>query len=228
MKHYDILLFDADDTLFDFQQSEREAFRAVSGEKDSDALYQIYHRINDGLWKQLERGEIDRAGLQKRRFADLLAEIGMEGDGDDYNAKYVEALSNQSILLPESEEVVAALAPHCRLFLLTNGIAYVQRKRFFASSIAPYFEDLFISEEASSQKPEKAFYDYVEKRIPDFHKERALMIGDSLTSDMAGGQNAGIDTCFYNPRGTKVLDHIKVTYQIETLRDLLPLLGIGK
>ena len=224
MKHYDILLFDADDTLFDFQQSEREAFRAVFGEKDSDALYQIYHRINDGLWKQLERGEIDRAGLQKRRFADLLAEIGMEGDGDDYNAKYVEALSNQSILLPESEEVVAALAPHCRLFLLTNGIAYVQRKRFFASSIAPYFEDLFISEEASSQKPEKAFYDYVEKRIPDFHKERALMIGDSLTSDILGGNQAGIDTCLYCPGPEPQLDAIRPTHRIKRLVELLTLL----
>lgn len=227
MKKYDTILFDADGTLFDFLKSEREALiltlRRFSVDVDEDGI-KLYSQINDSLWKALERGEITKDVLRVRRFELFGAEYGFTCDFDALSYAYTDELTEQMFMLEGATEVCRSLSEKYRMYIVTNGIEYVQKKRFELSPIKDLFDGLFISGEIGYEKPDIRFFNVVEERIPDFSKEKTIIVGDSLTSDMKGGLNFGIDCCYYNPDGRKVPDDMAIKYTITELSELLEIL----
>lgn len=234
MSKYKYLLFDADNTLFDFSQAEYNSFKrtcAAFGVSFSEELYKAYSAINDGLWKQLERGEIKLEFLKLERFRRLLTEhLGYNSDeetsetADKWRAEYMENLSHQSCLVDGAEEICAVLSEKYTMYITTNGIAHIQKSRFVPSPIYKYFSGMFISEEIGASKPSGEYFRYVLDKIGDRNKADYLVIGDSLTSDCDGAINLGLDICFYNPHG-KTTDGRNVTYNISKLSCLADILA---
>ncbi len=225
---YTYLLFDADDTLFDFHKSSENAFLVAMKENGVAAdltLYDRYAAINLALWKRFEKGEISKEELLVKRFRDFFEDAALIGDPDRVNTAYKAELAKQNILLPDALRVVKELSRRgYRLFLITNGDAKIQHSRLQNSPITPYLEKLFISEEIGHQKPSKAFFDAVKNGIDGFDPTRALVIGDSESSDIQGANNAKIDACYFSPSDKPLPDGITAKYRITRLDDLLTLL----
>ena len=206
MRKYTTLLFDADMTLFDFEGAERSAFGIVMashGIQYNAADFDRYRAINSELWARFGRGEITKEYLQDTRFAlffDTLS-VPVSVDGKTANAEYVDALADCSELFYGAEELCRRLSEKYEMYIVTNGVSHTQKKRFYASPIRPYFMDIFVSEDAGAPKPMRAYFDYVFAHVGEDKREGSVIIGDSLTSDIAGGITAGIDTVWYNPRG---------------------------
>lgn len=221
---YSILLFDADNTILDFNRAEAEAIRATLrqyGLPDSAAHAERYHQINQSLWTLREKTGMSKEELWHRRFAQLFEEMGVSGiDTAAFNRDYIDHVSQGAFLMPHAAEVCRSLSQQHRLFIITNGMTASFHRRFSKTGIAPCFEDVFISEEIGYLKPDLRFFQHVATHIPHFDPSAALVIGDSLTSDMAGGRQAGIDTCWYNPSGAPLPEGVAVTYQIADLREL--------
>lgn len=224
MSKYTTILFDADDTLFDFKRAEHEAVTdvlALVGLPNTDEIISKYSEINKGYWKMLERGEITKKDLFIARWKSFLEFYGLNEINAEMIANhYLLKLSQKCYLLNGAEELCEKLSRNFRLFIVTNGYAVVQHGRFDNSPIRKYFEDMFISEEMGAEKPTKAYFDAVFSRIPDFDPEKSVIIGDSLSSDIKGGINAGIDTCWYNPEGKMAPDGMKITYIISKLSEI--------
>ena len=224
---YSIALFDADNTLLDFTRAEHDALcacLAARGLDNSEETVTVYSAINDGHWKRLERGETTRDRLKVERFADYFATVGYNGDPVLMARDYESTLGRQTHLLEGALELIQGLYGKCRLFIVTNGITAVQKSRFGACPLAPYFEHCFISEQMGCAKPEKRFFDGVAAAIPDFDPKEAIVIGDSLSSDMQGGINAGLDTCWYNPKGKNAPANMPITYTVRDLAEIREIL----
>jgi len=200
---YKAIFFDADDTLFDYPQAERAALLACLGEfaiaTDPAAFTAAYRRHNRDVWQAFERGETDQATLRVERFRRLFAELGIPGlPLERVSAFYLEALADQSQLLPGALDLVRGLAADYPLALVTNGIASVQNKRFAASPITPYFKAIVISEEVGIAKPDSRIFAPALQAI-GVPAGDVLYVGDSVSSDMAAARNAGMDFCWVNP-----------------------------
>ena len=225
-RNYRFILLDADDTLLDFQSAERHALEQVfrlHGHEPTLEWTALYSALNRELWDRLERAEIPREEIFRTRFALLLDRLGWPGNGEEWEREYRDELSQRHDLVRGALEVCRDLSRSCRLYILTNGVARTQRARLEASGLLPYLERVFVSEEAGAQKPSAAFFRYAFERIPDFQREQALMVGDSLVSDMKGGRDAGVDTCWYNPKGLPVPRDGTVTWSIQRLEELMKL-----
>jgi 2-haloacid dehalogenase len=223
---YTWLLFDADDTLFDFPRAEANALRWTleqAGLPFETPYFEIYSRFNLQVWKEFERGEVTSTELRTKRFRLFFDEIGFAADPEAVSPLYLRNLARGTDLLPGAEETIRALKGRFRLALVTNGLADVQNPRLARSALADCFEKVFISEEVGAAKPSTEYFDVVFREIGAPPKSEVLIIGDSLSSDMQGGINYGIDTCWYNPNG-KTTD-LPVKYQIATLRGLPTLLA---
>lgn len=224
MSEYTTILFDADDTLFDFKRAEHEAVKdvlALVGLPYTDEIISKYSEINKGYWKMLERGEITKKDLFVARWKSFLDFYGLtDADAKMIANHYLTMLSQKCYLLDGAEELCEKLCGKFRLFIVTNGYAVVQHGRFDKSPIRKYFEDMFISEEMGAEKPTKAYFDAVFSRIPDFDPEKSVIIGDSLSSDIKGGINAGIDTCWYNPEGKNAPEGMNITYTVSKLSEI--------
>lgn len=225
---YKYLLFDADDTLLDFKEDEKRAVSALfreQGIEPTPLLVERYSAINLGLWKQFERGEISKEEIKVRRFTNFLKEHNIEGDGVEYNEKYRRHLCEGGIKLPDADLVCKILKEKgYKLYILTNGIEEIQKKRFAKSGLVDYFEDFFISETMNTQKPAKEYFDKVFASIGSNDKSEYLIIGDSLSSDITGGIMAGIDTCWCNFRGSINNTDCKPDFIIKNLIELLDIL----
>lgn len=214
-KRFDIVLLDADETIFDFRRAERVAFTRTMAEYGftaDDALVDTYSNINLRCWKALERGEITREQLQPLRFEDFFKAIGAPvPDCTRVNARYKANLSRCGYLLPGATEFLQRLHEYCAIYLATNGLTTVQRGRMAGSLILPYIDGVYISEEIGFQKPDKAYFDYIFRDLGVTDRSRVIILGDSLTSDMRGGRNAGITTCHYladdQPTGSPLCDY---------------------
>lgn len=224
MAGYKFILFDADNTLFDFSRSEHEAVSEALGDfgfDPTDTVIDDYSRINQSLWEKLERGEIEKHRLRVERFELLFEKEGFDvGKAQAVSDRYSERLSKKAYLIDGAEEILAALAPYADLYIVTNGIKNIQESRFAASCLGKYIKASFISEEVGCEKPDVRFFDEVERRIPGFSRREALIVGDSLTSDIRGGINAGIDTCWFNPRRKAAPTDMKINYVIGNLSEL--------
>lgn len=221
------ILLDLDDTILDFSWAEGQAIRRTLsdfGMTPTDEICALYRKINLEHWQRLERGEITRQELQVSRFRILQQQIGLEGDPQTFADTYVRYLSQGHCFLPGAEETLAALRETYRLFLVTNGTAVVQHSRLQSADIAHFFEKIFISEEIGANKPHAAFFDRCFAAIDGFDRSRAMIVGDSLNSDIRGGINAGITTCWVNPHHRPVKYGIEPDYQIENLPQLLSIL----
>lgn len=200
-KRFDIVLLDADETVFDFKRSEKAAVSETLrnfGVDPTDEAVALYSAINLGCWKALERGELSREDLKPTRFQRLFEALGApEADYYSVNENYELNLSHQSFLLDGALEFVQKLREHCRIYLATNGLTVPQTGRFSRCAIRPYVDGMYISEQIGASKPEKAFFEYIFRDLGLTDTSRVIMLGDSLTSDMLGGRNAGLTTCHY-------------------------------
>ena len=224
---YQWLLFDADNTLFDFNQAKNIALTAALARWDISATphhFQCFELINSRIWQAFERGEITAAALRVQRFVEFMQDIGLSGDARPFSELFLATLGQQAILLDGAEQVIARLQPHYRLMLITNGLQDVQRSRWAACSLRPYFADIVISDEVGVAKPDPRIYDIAFARMGMPERSQVLMIGDSLSSDMQGGITYGLDTCWLNLHGTPRPDHLPIRYEIRHLRQLVPLL----
>lgn len=222
-RRYRWLIFDADGTLFDFHLGETTALQLTTkkhGIEYSRHLHAVYNNISAGLWRQFELGEISLMHLRVVRFERLFAELGIDLGAESFNLDFMDTLGQQRQLLPGAEDVVRDLSSRFRLLLATNGIAVVQRPRFAHSSIRKYFEDVVISDEIGVAKPQMGFMEEAFSRMGGPRKSEVLMIGDSLSSDIAGGANFGIDTCWFNPDGIDLDGFQKPTYEIAGLNEI--------
>ncbi len=229
---YSWLLFDADGTLFDFDRAEVQALRRTldqAGDRlapDEASHYrETFRRINGDLWRLFENGGISQDNLKVERFARLVAETGLPGDPHQLSELYLANLAQNSDLLPGAEEILASLSGEYRLALITNGLKAVQRPRFGRSSIIHYFDVTVISEEVGHAKPDPQIFDVTFAQMGWPSRDEVLIIGDSLTSDIAGGINYGIDTCWYNPARLPRPDGLAITYEINDLHQLTRLLS---
>lgn len=207
MARYTVLLLDADGTLFDYDRAESYAlettFARFGVPYDADRDLPVYRRINAEMWRAFERGEIDPATLSVERFRRVLDALGASGRTDpaELAERYLGHLAEGSFLIPGALEVVAELAGRARIVVVTNGLSRVQRSRFAGSGLAEHVEHLVISDEIGVQKPEPGVFDAALAPFDGVPREEVLMVGDSLTSDIAGGVRYGIATCWYNPGG---------------------------
>lgn len=222
----EFLLLDLDDTILDFHKAERIAlsktFRDFGLEPTNEVL-DLYHEINKWHWEQLELGLMTRDQVLVNRFGALFEKVGMTVDPAACAKSYESNLGIGHYFLPGTEEAVKRLHDKYRLFLVSNGTATVQHSRLTSAGLYPYFEQVFISQEIGYNKPDKAYFDRCFARIPGFDREKALMVGDSLTSDIRGGINAGLKTVWVNPRH-KFCGDIRPDYEIEGLSQLEALL----
>lgn len=220
---YKTILFDADMTLFDFKASEAVCLEQTLREYGYPCFREIvcrYSEINDSYWKLFEQKEITRETLFVARFVQLFKELGIEGDGDAFNQRYLEHMGSSAILLDGAAELCRTLCKTHRLYIITNGNSRNQRRRLDKTGLKNCFEDIFISEEIGSQKPQVAYFDYVRAHIPDWDARSTLVVGDSLTSDIQGAINYGLDSCWFNPQQLPYTLSQPCTYEIHRLEDL--------
>ena len=224
---YKLLIFDADDTLFDFKKSERVAFgktmQAFGFDYEEKHHLPLYDKINRDIWKELEAGAITQKELKIKRFRRLAAHLKSDMDVSAFAACYTKCLSNASYLFEDAYDLVKELHPLYHLVLITNGLTDVQNKRIRQSVIAPFFKEITISEEIGVSKPDPAIFNHALRHFSTVDPSHMLMIGDNLHSDILGGKKMGIDTCWYNPAYLKNETKIQPTYEIHHLRDLLKL-----
>ena len=223
----EFLFLDLDDTILDFHKAERIAINKTLGEFGLEPTEEVlgrYHLINKAHWEMLERGELTRAEVQWKRFDVLFREFGVVADPHECAVRYMQNLSVGHYFLPGAEETVEYLSKKYRLFLASNGNAAVQKGRMTSANLYRFFEQVFVSEEIGHNKPSKAYFDAAFARIPGFDPEKALMVGDSLTSDIKGGNNAGILCCWFNPQGKPAPDSLRIDYTIGDLSQILDII----
>ncbi len=215
---YTTLLIDADDTLLDFGKAEREAFDAAFcglGLPTSDGIYSLYSAINLSLWKAYERGEIEKSEIRLRRFSRLFETLCWEGDPRDASEAYIAALSLQGQLIPGARDFLEKTCVKYGLYAVTNGIQAVQRGRFAKADINKYLKGVFISEEIGYGKPDRRYFDYVFDKVGEKDRSKILVIGDSLTSDILGAVNAGVDCAWFNVKEAVNDTEIIPTYTVK-------------
>ena len=223
----EFLFLDLDDTILDFHKAERLAINKTLrdfGLEPTEEVLGRYHVINKWHWEQLELGKMTRKDVQWKRFDALFSEFGVEADPHACAVRYMENLSIGHYFLPGAEETVELLSKKYRLFLASNGNASVQKGRMTSANLYRFFEKVFVSEEIGHNKPSKDYFDAAFAQIPGFDPEKALMVGDSLSSDIKGGINAGIRTCWVNPTGAPAQSDIHADWEIRALQELPALL----
>jgi len=221
------IFLDLDDTILDFHQAEKLALSRTLrqfGVEPAPEVLDRYHVLNRQQWELLEEGKLTRSQVLTRRFDLLFAELGLNCSSREVCDVYEVFLSQGHFFMPGALELLQTLAPRYDLYLASNGAAMVQRGRLDSAGIRPYFKDFFISEEMEADKPSPAYFQAAFDAIPGFSRETALMVGDSLTSDIRGGRDAGLRTCWYNPGGLPPRPDIVPDYTIHNLAQLPALL----
>ncbi len=228
MKRYEIFLLDADDTLFDFTACCKNALKNAlreCGFSYREGYHLQYLKINNELWRALERKEITHGELFSLRFQEFLTAVG-EGveKASLLNEKYVAALADECVILKGATEFLTKLKELGKIYIITNGTASVQRGRFKKFALENYAEKIFVSEEMGVYKPAKEYFDRVAQSIPDFDKERALIIGDSLTSDISLANAAEVDCVWFNPLEKPLAKGAKPTYIAKNYDEILKII----
>ena len=223
----EFLLLDLDDTILDFHKAERIALAKTLqdfGVEPTEEALSRYHAINKWHWEQLELGKMTREEVLVGRFEAMFREYGVSVDAVSVARAYEKNLSIGHYFLPGAEEAVDTLSKKYRLFLTSNGTASVQKGRMTSANLYRFFEKVFVSQEIGHNKPAKAYFDACFAQIPGFDPDKAMIVGDSLSSDIRGGNIAGIKTCWVNPAHAPQKADVHVDYEIEALRELPALL----
>lgn len=222
------VFLDLDDTILDFGRAEASALGRALAEEDipaGDAVLARYHDINAAQWALLEEGKITRPQVLIRRFDLLFHELGVSRDPEAVCERYEEYLAGEAWFVPGAEALLETLAPRYDLYAASNGTAAIQRRRLAAAGIERYFRKIFISQEMGADKPNPAFFDACFASLPGLSRWETLMVGDSLTSDIRGGQNAGIASCWFNPQKKPGRRDIRPDFEIHALEELPELLA---
>lgn len=222
------VFLDLDDTILDFGRGERVALIGAFDKLNipyDDRTIDRYVEINLDCWRALERGELTLHEVLYGRFEKLFLELGVIASVEQTQDLYQELLSHEHDFMPGGKELLDSLrdSGKYRLFMATNGSPDVQYPRIADSGVGEYYEKIFISYELGVAKPKREFFDKCFAEIDGFKREEAIIVGDSLSSDIKGGINAGIKTCHFNHRGREYTD-IKPDYTIKNLSELIPLL----
>lgn len=223
---YTTVLLDNDHTLVDSDTSEVEAFcLALRNQGIGDPMrhFDTYRRINLGLWHQVEFGEIKPGEVRERRFELLLDELQVSGDVTQMADDFIYGFATFGDLYPGAWDVLERLSERVTLALVSNGLSEVQRPRIARLGVERFFDAIVISSEVGTTKPGTRIFDIVFEQLGKPPKEEVLMVGDSLTSDIKGGANYGIDTCWYNPHGKTAGPDDRITHEIRKLEELLEL-----
>ncbi len=222
-----VLLFDLDNTLLDFDAAEHAAMTRVLSERGiepTDERLKLYNKINLQHWKRLELGELDRAGVQHGRFREFFHEIGVDLDPVIVQNTYECYLADGYMAVPGAKELLQTLEGKYDMYIISNGSTDIQYSRLAHSGIEKYFKKVFISEKLGKNKPSREFFELCFAQIDGFDPDNALIIGDSLTSDIRGGLNVGVKTCWFNPDGQPAREDIPADYTITSLMELLELI----
>lgn len=222
------IMIDIDDTVLDFHLSESIALKktlASLGLSATDEIVATYSAINDSQWKALERGEIERSVLLYRRFDILFERLGVEISGHEAQKRYEKALGGESHYLPGAEDMLKELSTKFELYAASNGTSVVQRPRIASAGLDRYFKEIFISEEIGYNKPAREFFDICLERMGAPSRASVMILGDSLTSDVLGGINAGIRTCHFAPKGSTAYSAVVPEFSVKTHAEFVELLG---
>ena len=223
----EFLLIDLDDTILDFHKAEALALERTLrslGLEPTDTVLTRYSQINREHWERLERKEITREQVLLGRFQQLMAEFGMDIAAERCARAYEHNLSIGHYFLPGAREAVEALSQKYKLYLASNGTSKVQAGRLESANISQFFQEIFISQDIGVNKPDPEYFRRCFARIPGFDPKKAMIVGDSLTSDILGGIQAGIATCWVNPKGAAPRADIVPDHEIPSLAQLDALL----
>jgi 2-haloacid dehalogenase len=227
---YKYLIFDLDDTLLDFKKAERVAIGQVLKEfnvDNSDKTVEIYSLINKSFWERFEKGEIKREDIFEGRFKEFARFLHLDLDTRKMCDRYFEALSLYGFVFDGAVELLEALKDRYTLCAATNGTLSIQKSRLEDSKISHFFNGgIYISEALGTKKPEKKFFDIILNELGNPAKSEVLVLGDSLSSDILGAKNAGLDSCFVNLRNQAINEHINPTYTVTSLKDIPPVCGL--
>lgn len=224
----EFLFLDLDDTILDFHKAERIALSKTLrsfGLEPTDSVLARYSQINLEHWQRLERKELTRQQVVVGRFEVFFREQGVSVDPEQVALCYEDNLSIGHYFLPGAEEAVISLSKKYKLYMASNGTAKVQAGRLASANISKYFQKIFVSQEIGVNKPDKLYFDRCGQQIPGYDPSKAMMVGDSLTSDIQGGINAGMKTVWVNPHHKPHPEHIVPDYEIEALSQLEQLLN---
>ena len=227
MKQYKIILLDVDGTLLDFDKAEEQGIGFLLrtyGVPETEKNKEAYHKLNQSYWRRMERGELTRDQVLCLRFEEFFGGFGLSVDGKETDRLYRQSLEQSAFCIEGAHELLTALKGRYRLAVVTNGVAATQYKRLADSGLDSYMDWIFVSEEAGSQKPQREFFEYCFERMGRRDVENMLIVGDSLTSDIKGGNTAGIDTCWFNPHEQPNTAGVHVDYEIRSLKELERLL----
>lgn len=225
MKKYELVLFDIDGTLLDFEKAERVGMKETLtnfGLRNDDEVLDSYNEINTCHWKKFEIGDISLDSLLLKRHEALFERYGFEQDATKFNDYYESRLKNCGYLVEHALDVLDYVkSKSCKMAIVTNGIYETQTNRIILSNLNEYFQHIYISEKIGYSKPQKEIFEHIFKDIGgDIKKENTLIVGDSLTSDIKGGNNFGIDTCWLNTKKLVNDLDVKANYEIQSLLQL--------
>lgn len=223
------IFFDLDDTLFDFKKAESVALSKMLkelGVEPTDKIISRYSELNISQWKRLELGEISREEVKVNRYRLLFDELGLDLSPEKATSLYEEYLKIGHYFIENAEDVIKSLHKKYDLYIVSNGAKAVQDSRIASSGIEKYFKGIFISEVVGFEKPAKEFFDCCFSHIDHFRKEDAVIIGDSLSSDIKGGMNAGIKTIWFNPKNQSNETDIRLDFEIKSLMDIENILTV--
>lgn len=224
-----ILLWDIDGTLLDFGKAEeygiRKCFEIFGLGECTDEMLSRYSQINRKYWEMLERGELTKPEVLRGRFEEFFETEGIEFDKiDDFNLEYQYRLGDKVFFCDNGLETVQSLKGKVKQYAVTNGTYVAQSRKLCQSGLDKIFDGIFISDMIGFEKPSIEFFDAVQKEIGEFNREEVMIIGDSLTSDIRGGNNADILCCWYNPHGTENKDNLRIDYEISNVEDIMKIL----
>ena len=226
MSKIKVILWDIDGTLLNFEEAEKYAIRTCFSMfglgECSDAMLADYSVINRGYWQRLERGELTKPQVLEGRFMEFFGKYGLDtGCAAAFNAQYQISLGDTFCFHDRGLETVQALQGKVRQYAVTNGTRIAQERKLQGSGLADLLDGVFISEEVGIEKPGIGFFQRVWDAIGDYSPEEVIIVGDSLTSDIQGGNNAGILCCWFNPTGKPAPEQLRIDYTIENLSQVL-------
>ena len=225
-----VILWDVDGTLLDFKKSEyaaiKKCFELFKLGQCTDEMIQRYSALNKRYWEKLERGEITKQEVLINRFVDFFESENISTDcATDFNKEYQLQLGETICFCDNCYDLLKSLKGQIKQYAVTNGTKVAQDRKLYKSGLIDIFDGVFISEEVGFEKPGIAFFEHVWRKIGSYHANEVLIVGDSLTSDMQGGNNAGILCCWYNSKGMKNDTALRIDYEIDNLQKIKELLA---